>query len=80
MPTLEQKYNNTRVLMGIISFFLLALMVGQVIIYPLVLNYNYTAIHTNIYTFIITFTILVLGVCIYMCIRVIRDTYDEFIF
>ena len=80
MPTIEQRNRNTRYLMSFLSVFLFTLMLGQATIYNLVLNYNHTVFPTNWYIFILTCTIFILFVGIYLCIRIIRDTYADFIF
>ena len=78
MPTLEQKYRNTRILMFFISIFLFVLILGEATLFPLVLNYNYTDLPTNWYIFVLICTMFSLGFGIYLCVRVIRDTYADF--
>lgn len=80
MPSLEQKFTNTRLNFGIATLLLFFLLIGQATLYPLVINYNYTSISTNFFIAVLTLTIFVLAVCIYLCLRVVRDTFDEFIF
>lgn len=80
MPSIEQKYQNTRIAMSLLILFLFTLMFGQATLYPLVLNYNYTIFPTNWFIFILTCSLFTFFVCIYLCIRIIRDTYVDFIF
>jgi hypothetical protein len=81
MPTTEQRIRNTRYLFGFfITPFLFTCMFGLATMYPLILNYNYTVFYTNWYIVILTFTIFVLLICIYLSVRIVRDTYADFIF
>jgi uncharacterized membrane protein YhdT len=77
MPSLEQKERNTRWTVGITGLFLLLFMVGQATLYPLVLKYNYTEFPTNWYIFVLTCTIITLFVGIYLCVRVVRNTFSD---
>ena len=77
MPSLEQKERNVRFFMGGLALLLFLFMVGQATLYPLVLNYNYTNMNTNWYIFVLTCTIFTLFMGIYLCIRVIRNTYSD---
>jgi hypothetical protein len=80
MPTLQQRYTYTRFTMMFLSVFFFLLMLGQATLYPLILNYNYTQFPTQWFIFIITCTIFILFMCIYMAIMAIRNTYDDFMF
>jgi ABC-type antimicrobial peptide transport system permease subunit len=81
MPTSEQKIINTRYLFGFgVIPFIFACMFGQATLFPLVLNYNYTPFPTNWFIAMITFTLFILLCCLYMAVRVLRDTYADFIF
>lgn len=80
MATLEQRYTNTRYFNVFLCLFLFLIIFGQATLYPVVLNYNYSIFPTNWFIFILTFTIIILCICIYLSVRIIRDTYADFIF
>jgi uncharacterized membrane protein len=77
MPSLEQKERNARFFMGGVGILLFLFMIGQATLYPLVLNYNFTAFPTNWYIFVLTCTIFTLFVGIYLCVKVIRNTFSD---
>lgn len=80
MPTTERKILTTRYLSGFGIIFIFSCMFGQATLFPLVLNYNYTPFHTNWFIAMITFTLFILLCCLYMAVKVLRDTYADFIF
>ncbi len=80
MPTFEEKTRNNRIILAFLCLFLFSVMFGQATLYPLVLNYNYTVFPTNWYITILTFTIFTIAICIYICLRIIKNTYSDFVF
>jgi membrane protein implicated in regulation of membrane protease activity len=83
MPTTEQRIRNTQYFVGLFIIpFIFMCMFGQATLYPLVLNYNAMGdiFSTNWYITVLTFTLFVLLVCLYIAVRIFRDTFADFFF
>jgi hypothetical protein len=75
MPTAPQRSINARISMGITIFVLFIFLFGQATLFPLILNYNQTIFHTNWYIFVVIMTMLCYVFGMYLCVRMITDTY-----
>jgi hypothetical protein len=80
MATLQQKYMRIRVSMGFLIIFFLFLVIGQGMLYPLVLRFNNTGYPTDYFLTVITCSLFAFFVGVIIAVRIIGETYSEFLF